>query len=277
MNNENYEINLDQGLIDYASHGAEVKDQITQTSAMRFLMRAAVAGVLLAFFYMVYFSVDAMFEEIGTEAINLANVGAFLSAWIFAFALIFIYYTKSELLTSNMMAMTMGKLTNKVTWRGFWVVLILTYVGNVLGGVFVGVLLAGSTIISPDMAHVMQSSIDTKLSYVNAGFSGYTDLLVRAIWCNFFINLSMMTIYSGMVKSDFGKMVAIFGGIFVFMRLGFEHSVANSCLFVVAWISGAASAPVGAVLPSILMALIGNFIGGGLLVGAYYYIMNSKK
>lgn len=277
MNNENYEINLDQGLIDYASHGAEVKDQITQTSAMRFLMRAAVAGVLLAFFYMVYFSVDALFEEIGTEAVNLANIGAFLSAWIFAFALIFIYYTKSELLTSNMMAMTMGKLTNKVTWKGFWVVLILTYVGNVLGGLFVGILLSGSTIISPDMAHVMQSSIDTKLSYVNAGFSGYTDLLVRAIWCNFFINLSMMSIYSGMVKSDFGKIVVIFGGIFVFMRLGFEHSVANSALFVAAWVTGAASAPVGAVLPSILIALIGNFIGGGLLIGAYYYIMNNKK
>ncbi len=277
MSSDNNKINLDQELIDYAAHGAKLKATVANVSVVRFLMRAAIAGMLLAFFYMVYFSVDALFEQIGTEAINLANIGAFLSAWIFAFALIFIYYSKSELLTSNMMAMTVGKLSKEVTWRSFWLVLLLTYAGNAIGGAFVGLLLAGSTIISPDMGHVMQASIDTKLSYVTMGASGYLDLLVRAIWCNFFINLSMMTIYSGTVKSDFGKIVAIFGGIFVFMRLGFEHSVANTCLFVVAWITGMASAPVMQVVPSLIVALIGNFIGGGIMIGAYYYFMNNKK
>lgn len=271
---EQIQTNLDQNLIDYAGHGAEVKESLANKSIVKFIIRAMMAGVLLAFMYITFYSVEALFEGIGTEEVNLANLGMFYGAWIFAFALIFIYYTKSELLTSNMMAMTVAKMEGKSTWGGFAKILTLTYVGNALGGLLVAVLIAGSTVISPDMQMLMAHSVETKLSYVGNGPSGYLDLLVRALWCNFFINLGMMPIYSGMVKSDFGKMLSIFGAIFVFMRLGLEHSVANTCFFILVSVTGTAHITLAAVVPSLIVAIIGNFIGGGIFIGATYVFLN---
>lgn len=274
---EQFKTNLDQELIDYAVHGAEVKEALVNKSVIKFVMRAMMAGILLAFMYMTFYSVEALFEGVGTETVNLANVGMFYGAWIFAFALIFIYYTKSELLTSNMMAMTVSKLEGKTNWNGFTKVLVWTYIGNALGGLLVAALIAGSTILSPDMQALMTHSVETKLAYVQNGPAGYMDLLVRAIWCNFFINLGMLPIYMGGVKSDFGKMLSIFGAIFVFMRLGLEHSVANTCFFILVAVTGTAHITLATVVPSLIVAIIGNFIGGGILIGAAYVYLNREK
>lgn len=274
---EQLKTNLDQDFIDYAAHSAAVKENLVNKSVIRFLMRAMMAGVLLAFMYMTFYSVEALFEGIGNETVNMANMGMFYGAWIFAFALIFIYYTKSELLTSNMMAMTVGKMQGTTNWGGFTKVLVWTYIGNALGGLLVAVLIAGSTILSPDMQALMAHSVETKLSYVQNGTAGYMDLFVRALWCNFFINLGMMPIYSGMVKSDFGKMLSIFGAIFVFMRLGLEHSVANTCFFILIAVTGTAHITLGTVIPSLIVAIIGNFIGGGLFIGSAYVFLNKEK
>ncbi len=274
---EQMSTNLDQDFIDYVSHSSEVKENLANKSKGKFIMRAMMAGMLLTFMYMTFYSVESLFETIGTEEANLANLGMFYGAWIFAFALIFIYYTKSELLTSNMMGMTVAKMEGKTSWSGFTKVLLFTYIGNALGGLLVAVLIAGSTIITPDMQTLMAHSIETKLSYVQGGTAGYMDLFVRAIWCNFFINLGMLPIYGGTVKSDFGKIISIFGAIFVFMRLGFEHSVANTVFFTLAAVTGSAHVSLALVIPSLIVAIIGNLIGGGILIGAAYVILNREK
>lgn len=269
--------NLDLDLIEYVNHSAEIKNGLIENAPIKYLIRAMFSGILLTFLYATYYSVDALFEGIGTETTNLGNIGAFLGGWIFAFALIFIYYTKSELLTSNMMVATVGKLSGKLTTKGFWKLLLYCFIGNALGGLFVSLILGNSTVITEQMSHLIQHSVDVKLGYVGNGVSGYLDLLTRAIWCNFFINLGMVPIYGGMVKSDSGKIAVIFGAIFIFMRLGFEHSVANTCLFTLAVVTGSATLSIGAVIPSIIVALIGNFIGGGLLVGGIYYYLNQSR
>lgn len=274
---EQIETNLDKDFINYVGHSCEVKENLVNKSITKFVMRAMMAGILLAFMYITFYSVESLFEGIGTEEVNFANLGMFYGAWIFAFALIFIYYTKSELLTSNMMAMTVGKLEGKTSWGGFAKVLVWTYVGNALGGLLVAVIVAGSTILSPDMQILMTHSVETKLSYVQNGLGGYSDLFVRALWCNFFINLGMLPIYAGMVKSDFGKMLSIFGAIFVFMRLGLEHSVANTCFFILIAVTGTAHITLATVIPSLIVAIIGNFVGGGLFIGAAYVFLNKTK
>lgn len=269
--------NLDQDFIDYTVGSANVKESLVNQSVIKFIIRAMMAGILLTFMYMTFYSVEALFEGIGTETVNFANYGMFYGAWIFAFALIFIYYTKSELLTSNMMAMTVAKLNKKTSWGGFTKVLVWTYIGNALGGLLVAVLIAGSTIINPDMQTLMANTAESKLAYVQGGTSGYIDLLIRALWCNFFINLGMLPIYMGSVKSDFGKMLSMFGAIFVFMRLGLEHSVANTCFFILTAVTGTAHITLTTVIPSLIVAIIGNFIGGGLFIGAVYVFLNREK
>ncbi len=271
---EQLKTNLNQEFIDYVNETSMVKENLVNKKITQFIIRAMISGVLLTFMYMTFYSVESLFAGIGTESVNMTNLGIFYGSWIFSFALVFIYYSKSELLTSNMMVMTVGTLSNKTSWNTFAKVLVWTYIGNALGGLLVAVLIMGTTVISPDMQTLMLHSAETKLSYVQNGLSGYTDLFVRAIWCNFFINLAMLPIYGGAVKSDFGKCITIFGAIFVFMRLGLEHSVANTCFFILISVTGIGHLSAFTVIMSLIFAILGNFVGGGLFIGATYVFLN---
>jgi formate/nitrite transporter FocA (FNT family) len=129
--------------------------------------------------------------------------------------------------------------------------------------------------MTPDMIHLMDESVAAKQGFVSAGFMGHVDLLVRAIYCNFFINLAMLTVYSGNIANDFTKVVAMMAAVFIFVYLGLEHSVANTVLFTMA----AFLTDVDFTLASInvLYALVGNFIGGGIMIGIYYSYINDEE
>lgn len=138
-------------------------------------------------------------------------VGAALFGW----ALVFIYYSKSELLTSNMMIVSIDAYYRRTSWFKAMRLLGLCYPGNFLGGLLV---------------------------------------------------------YNGLVKDDLMKSLIMIVAVFLFAFLGLEHSVANTVLFTVVGLPdgldlGPASADVG-------IALAGNFLGGGVLIGFYYAYVN---
>ncbi|PKQ14257.1 MAG: formate transporter, partial [Actinobacteria bacterium HGW-Actinobacteria-8] len=77
----------------------ETKTAMSGGLARIYLMRAAMAGGLIGVMYLAYFAVIAAFAGIGSG--DLVRVGHIVGALVFGFALVFIYYSKSELLTSN--------------------------------------------------------------------------------------------------------------------------------------------------------------------------------
>jgi formate/nitrite transporter FocA (FNT family) len=153
-------------------------------------------------------------------------------------------------------------------------VLTLCYIGNALGGVFVALLLAWSTIISEPTMAIMEHSVDVKLSYVTEGVSGWLDLFVRAVFCNFFINLAMLMVYNGAIKEDLMKATVMIVSVFIFAFLGLEHSVANTVLFTIVGIQEGIDLVAAA--GNIVLALAGNFVGGGVLIGLYYSYLNDE-
>ena len=48
-----------------------------------------------------------------------------------------------------------------------------------------------------------------KLEFVTDGATGWTDLFVRAVLCNFMINLAMLLVYNGLIKDDLTKSLAM--------------------------------------------------------------------
>jgi formate/nitrite transporter FocA (FNT family) len=60
--------------------------------------------------------------------------------------------------------------------------------------------------------------------------------------------------------------------VFIFAFLGLEHSVANSVLFTIVGLHEGIA--LGPALGNIGIALVGNFLGGGLLIGLYYAYVN---
>ncbi len=237
-----------------------------------YLMRAAMAGIIIGIFYATNYAIVAAFEQVSTGASTLFPIGRIVGATVFGFALAFIYYTKSELLTSNMMITSIGAYYHRIGWAKAGRLMTFCYVGNFIGGLFVAALLSVSSIIDGPVLEEMEHSVDTKLGYITDGAAGWGDLFVRAILCNFMINLAMLLVYNGLIKEDITKVLVMVVAVFIFAFLGFEHSVANTVLFsIVGLQDGIAIAPA---LGNIAIALAGNFVGGGLLIGVYYAYVN---
>ena len=86
----------------------ETKAAMSTQITVPYLQRAGMAGILIGTFYGAYYSTVATFAQIPAGETTLVGVGRVLGSLVFGWALVFIYFTKSELLTSNMMVATIG-------------------------------------------------------------------------------------------------------------------------------------------------------------------------
>lgn len=251
----------------------DTKTAMSGGLARVYLMRAAMAGGLIGLMYVTYYAVVSAFAGIGDG--DLTRLGSLVGAVVFGFALVFIYYSKSELLTSNMMIVSIGAYYRRTTTLRALRMLALCYGGNIVGGVAIAGLVYFSSLGAGPVGEQMAHSVDVKLGYVSGGWEGMSDLFVRAILCNFMINLAMLMVYNGMIKEDFMKSLAMIASVFIFAFVGFEHSVANTVLFTI--VGFTQGIDVGLALGNIGIVLLGNFVGGGLLIGWYYAYANDDR
>ncbi|BDZ60744.1 hypothetical protein GCM10025873_05350 [Demequina sediminis] len=90
----------------------DTKTAMSGTLARVYLMRAAMAGGLIGVMYLAYYTVVSTFGALGDDSLGL---GKMVGGLVFGFALVFIYYSKSELLTSNMMIVSIGAYYRRTT------------------------------------------------------------------------------------------------------------------------------------------------------------------
>jgi formate/nitrite transporter FocA (FNT family) len=251
----------------------DTKTEMSGHLARRYVQRAVMAGLIIGIFYATHYAVITAFAAVGTaDGGDLRTLGRLAGAVTFGFALVFIYYSKSELLTSNMMIVSIGAYYRRTTWLKAFRLLTLCYLGNLLGGLLVAAFLRFSTVADGAAMTQMQASVEHKLAFVSDGVTGWTDLLVRAVLCNFMINMAMLLVYNGLIKDDLTKSVVMIASVFVFAFLGLEHSVANTVLFAIVGMQEGID--VGLAAANVGIALLGNYVGGGLLVGFYYAYVN---
>ena len=68
------------------------------------------------------------------------------------------------------------------------------------------------------------------------------------------------------MKSESGKLIMMFFSVFAFIIAGFEHSIANVGVFSIAYFA-LGGLPMALVFKNLLFVVIGNIIGGGLILG----------
>ncbi len=266
---------LGEMFINNTLENIQIKTDMNEKVLTRYIMRSAMAGAIALFGYMMILATDAAFND------TIDPFGKVLGGSIFSLCLAAIYYTRSELLTSNMMMVSVARYFKRITIKQIVKLLFFCYLGNLIGGLIIGSMLASTNIITPGMLESYEHSLAVKQGYI--ANQEYWDLFVRAIFCNFFINMAMLMVYSGHIKSDGTKIIAMFFGVFIFVYLGFEHSVANSVFFITAGFYELFNhVDIGfeavLALKNILIVLAGNFIGGGILIGWYYaYINDGRK
>ncbi len=251
---------------------ADTKADTTEHLSRVFVMRAGMAGILIGIFYLANYAVIAAFVDVSPD---LAKLGAIAGAIVFGFCLVFIYFSKSELLTSNMMVTTIAAYFRRMSTPRVLTVLGLCYLGNFLGGLLVAIMVRFTTLLDGKPGDLVTASVNHKLGYVSGGAAGMTDLFFRAILCNLMINIAMLLIYNGFAKSQGVQVAGMVVSVLLFAFLGFEHSVANTVLFTVEALRSGID--FGLAAGNVGIALVGNYIGGGLLIGLYYAYANDSE
>jgi len=253
----------------------ETKTTMAGALGRRYVMRAAMAGIIIGLLYGAHYAVVSAFAQITVGGTSLYLIGRMAGAVLFGWALVFIYYSRSELLTSNMMIVSIGAYHRRTTWGRALRLLGLCFAGNFVGGLLVAVLVRFSTLAEGATLDQMVTAVDHKLAFVADGPTGWGDLLVRAVLCNFCINLAMLLVYNGLIRDDVTKSLVMIVAVFIFAFLGLEHSVANTVLFTIVGLQEGID--VGLAAGNVGLALLGNFVGGGLLIGLYYAYVNDDS
>ena len=105
--------------------------------------------------------------------------------------------------------------------------------------------------------------------------SGAWLIFVKAIFANYFINASV--IMAMQLTEHLAKIVVLMMGVTVFAYMGFEHVVANSALFAVALFERPGNVDLLHVGKNFFCSLLGNYVGGGLVIGLFYAYLNDHR
>ena len=159
-------------------------------------------------------------------------------------------------------------------WR--WV-----YLGNFVGSVFVGFLLAltltegfsqGSGALGARIIAVAQAKT---LVYEHAGANGWLTAFVKGMLCNWMVALG--TVLGLASTSTTGKIAAIWLPVSTFFGLAFEHSIVNMFVIPTGMMMGAKVSIADWWLWNQIPVTLGNLVGGGVFTGLALYLTHKPK
>lgn len=187
----------------------------------------------------------------------------------FGIALSLVIMAGSELFTGNNMILMVGALDKKVTWLDAVKIWVMSYVGNFIGSFIIGGLFVLTHIQGSDVGEFILSMAAVKMH------GDFTALLVKGILCNLLVCLAVLC--SLRMKSESGKLIMIAWCLFAFITAGFEHSVANMTIFAMSlFMEHPDNVSIGGMIANLIPVTLGNFIGGGLILGGTYYYMGKE-
>lgn len=245
----------------------QTKDILQATYFKRYILRAMMAGFIISIISIFVLAIKAGFvQEVHTGELN-AGIINIIGSIAFSFALVLILFTNSELLTSNFMYFTVGMYYKVISpWRAFRIFLIC-FAGNMLGALVFFIILRCSDVMTPEMMKQLNVILEHKTLTAN-----FTELMAKAIFANFFINISL--VIAMQIEDILAKMFVMMFGVTIFAFMGYEHVVYNACLFIGGAIYQSHVLHFWPAMMNICAAFIGNYIGGGLVIGLFYAYLN---
>ncbi len=188
----------------------------------------------------------------------------------FGIALSLVIMAGSELFTGNNMILMVGALDKKVTWFDAVKIWVASYIGNFIGSFVIGGLFV--------MTNISGTATGDFILKVAAGkMNGeFLPLMVKGILCNLLVCLAVLCAVK--MKSESGKLIMIFWCLFAFITAGFEHSIANMTIFAMGlFMPHLETISIGGMFANLIPVTIGNFIGGGIMLGGTYFYMGNTK
>lgn len=227
------------------------------------LIRGALSGALLGAATSLAFS--------GAVTTGQPLVGAI----IFPVSLIIIVLLGLELVTGSFGLLPLARLEGKTTWSAIGANWSWVYLGNLLGSIAYGALLA---IALTNMGKIEPAGVAARIvSIAEAktianeaiGLAGIVSVFVKAILCNWLVCLGVVMAMT--TSSTIGKIVATWMPIFMFFALGFEHAVVNMFIIPTGMMLGAKISVYEWWVWNQIPVTLGNLVGGFVFTGLALY------
>lgn len=237
--------------IDLISKMAEKKSRYATEKPGKYLGRAVVTGFYIMVAIILSYTTGAILYP------KYPEVSKVLVAATFCFAIAMIVFFSGELFTGNNFVMAVGIYRKRINLSMAAKVWLYSFLGNAVGLIIFAYLFIKSGASLSAIQHYIESVAYAKLEL------SVTQMILRGILCNFIVCLAYL---SGIkMKSESGKFIMMFFAVFAFIIAGFEHSIANVGVFSVAYFA-LGGLPMALVFKNLLWVVIGNMIGGGILL-----------
>lgn len=244
------------------SDAALTKSKLSANRIWAYLVHSAMAGAYVGLGIILIFAFGTPLSKAQSPAVGL------VMASTFGIALSLVIIAGSDLFTGNTMVMPLGALSGKVRWRDVARVLFYSYIGNLLGSVFLAYCVYQAGTFKLDPSWVMTVA-EKKM---NAPFEA---LFFKAMLCNWLVVLAVWSAYR--VKTESAKLIMIWWCLLGFIGSGYEHSVANMTLLSLAnFLNDGTNAGISwsGFFYNLVPVTLGNFVSGALFMGVAYYFVS---
>ncbi|WP_247644704.1 MULTISPECIES: formate/nitrite transporter family protein [unclassified Streptococcus] len=255
----------ENSLMSILKKGILKKEDLYDTSYWAYALRSILASVYLAVGIAIsMFTADKMNQFV-------PGLGRFGYGLLFGWGLLILLYMNTELGTSNMMYMTVATHRKLLTPKKALKILATCIGFNFIGAIIVAFLLSQT---SP---FLMESRFLVEGTVAKLAKSPWV-LFMDGVFANIIVNISVFCYLR--MKDDAGKLISVAFIMYIFAFFGFEHVIANfSIFFLSIFTTGGAveGMTLTSVLMNFLMSGLGNFVGGGLVIGLLYSWLNEQS
>jgi len=252
---------MDRPYVEKAAAAGVNKVRLLEDNPSRYLLRSLGAGMGLTLVVFVFWVLMHNLRDL--------PFGKEISAAFFGVGLTIVVFTNMELFTSNNMYLTVSSAEGRTSWKQTLWLWIACYFGNLAGALFVAVLLLGAGSLDHLPAdHALFTGAAHKAHQTGSV------IFVKGILANWIVCLAVRMALR--CNEEVAKIMILISVVFIFVYLGFEHSIANMGTFSLAMLGGS-GLPLADALHNLLYSTAGNLVGGIGLVGLPFTYLNPRE
>jgi formate/nitrite transporter len=198
-----------------------------------------------------------------------------VGALLFPVGFVMIVLLGLELVTGSFAVLPLAPLEGKASWSTVLSNWSWVFLGNLVGSVLFGGLLAialtnaGTAAPVGVAARIIAVAEAKTVANETLGTAGLTSVFVKAVLCNWLVCLGVVMAMTS--SSTVGKIVAAWLPIVTFFAQGFEHAVVNMFVIPTAMLMGAKVTLSEWWLWNQIPVTLGNLVGGFLFTGLALY------
>ncbi|MBE9609021.1 formate/nitrite transporter family protein [Chitinilyticum piscinae] len=252
---------FDRSYVEKAADSGLTKLTLLQTDPLRYTLRSILAGMYLTITVLTYWTLVHNLHE--------SPFGKVLASLFFGVGLTIIVFTNAELFTSNTMYMTVSTAEGKTGWQQTAILWGVCFLGNLVGALIVAGLLEGAGVIAALPAgHALFDGAAHKV-HQSAQAIFFKGILANWVVC-LAVRLALRC------KEDVAKIMVIIPVVFIFLYLGFEHSIANMGTFAISLL-GNGTITLEEAGFNLFFSTLGNIVGGAVLLGLPFAYINPTE